>query len=148
MTKEERGWPTYLLRGRIRTSTVALILAFFLVWWLYQEYKPAPPPVQAPATEIVPPGFVPDPNYTWVPRTNVQEPRRTTTTISSPTSTTTLTTTPTESTTPSGTTTSGTTTSGSPTTAPTTTTPPPPGAPTSSPASAAPGPGPSPSPSR
>jgi cytoskeletal protein RodZ len=128
MTKEERGWPAYLLGGRIRTSTVALIVAFFLVWWLYQEYKPVPPPVQAPATEVVPPGFVPDPNYTWVPRTNVQEPRRTTTTTPSPTPTTTLTTTPTESTTPSGT-----TTSGSPTTAPTTTMPPPPGAPSSSP---------------
>ncbi len=78
MTREDRGWPTYLLGGRMRTSTLVLLVAFLLVWWLYQEYKPAPQPAQAPVTEVVPPGFVPDPNYTWVPRTNVQEPRATT----------------------------------------------------------------------
>ncbi len=40
---------------------------------------------------MVPPGFVPDPEYTWVPRTQVQEWTRTTT----PTTTTVPTTTPT-----------------------------------------------------
>lgn len=141
MTKEDRGWPVYLFGGRLRTSTLVLIVAFVLAWWLYQEYKPPPQPVQAPVTEVVPPGFVPDPNYTWVPRTNVQEPR--TTTATTPTTpTTTETTTPTETTSPTQT-----TTSGSPTTSPTTM-PAPPGAPPSTPASAVPGPGPSPSPLR
>src|SRR6202022_2520527 len=131
MTKEDRKWPVFLLGGRVRTSTVVLLVAFCLVWWLYQEYKPAPQPVQAPATEVVPPGFVPDPAYTWVPRTNVQEPRGTTTTTT-PT-TTTETTSPTSTT--SSTTTTGTTTTGTSTTSPTTTAPaaPAPGTGTSSP---------------
>jgi hypothetical protein len=133
MTKEDRKWPGYLLGGRVRTSTVVLLVAFCLVWWLYQEYKPAPQPVQTPATDVVPPGFVPDPEYTWVPRTNVQEPRRTTTTT---TPTTTETTSPTSTTSSTDTTTTGTSTTGSSTTSPTTAAPP------------APGPGPSPSPSR
>ena len=134
MTKEDRAWPTYLFGGRTRTSTLALIVAFLLTWWLYQEFKPPPQAVQAPATDVVPPGFVPDPNYTWVPRTDVRGPRTTTT----PTTTTTETTTPTETTSPTST-----TATSSPTT-----TPAPPGAPPSTPTSAVPGPGPSPSPSR
>ena len=140
MTREGRHWPAYFLGGRIRTSTVVLIVAFLAVWWLYQEYKPTPEPVQAPASEVVPPGFVPDPNYTWVPRTNVQEPTETTTTT---TPTTTETTTPTTSPSPTET-----TTSESPSTSPTTTPPPPFGVPSPSPSPAAPGPEPSPSPSR
>jgi hypothetical protein len=88
-TEVTRGWPNYLFWGRVRTSTFALIVAFFAINWLYQTYRPPPPtPVEQP-TQIVPPGFVPDPEYTWVPRTNVQERPRTTT----PTTTTTTTTT-------------------------------------------------------
>ncbi|SRX96245.1 hypothetical protein MSP7336_04522 [Mycobacterium shimoidei] len=78
-TKEgngERGWPGYLFGGRVRTSTVVLIAAFCAVWWTYDTYKPEPPP---PAPQVVPPGFVPDPNYTWVPRTRVQQPPSTVT---------------------------------------------------------------------
>ena len=30
---------------------------------------------EAPTQAVVPPGFVPDPNYTWVPRTNVRRPK-------------------------------------------------------------------------
>ena len=90
-----------------------LLVAFCLVWWLYQEYKPAPQPVQTPATDVVPPGFVPDPAYTWVPRTNVEEPRRTTTTT---TPTTTETTSPTSTTSSTDTTTTGTSTTGTSTT--------------------------------
>jgi len=144
MTKEDRKWPGYLLGGHVRTSTVVLLVAFCLVWWLYQEYKPAPQPVQTPATDVVPPGFVPDPAYTWVPRTNVEEPRSTTTTT---TPTTTEATSPTSST---DTTTTGTSATGSSTTSPTTTAPPAPapGTGPSSPTPAVPGPGPSPSPSR
>ena len=138
MTKEDRKWPGYLLGGHVRTSTVVLLVAFCLVWWLYQEYKPAPQPVQTPATDVVPPGFVPDPAYTWVPRTNVEEPRMTTTTT---TPTTTETTSPTSTTSSADTTTTGTST----TTAPPA---PAPGTGPSSPTSAVPGPGPSPSPSR
>ncbi|MGB3482484.1 MAG: hypothetical protein WBB07_09765 [Mycobacterium sp.] len=71
---DKRSWPAYLFWGRLRTSTVALIVAFFVTAWLYETYQPPPaPPVPAPGTQIVPPGFVPDPEYTWVPRTSVRE---------------------------------------------------------------------------
>lgn len=57
----------------MRTSTFVLIVAFLAVWWLYDTYRPAPPP-KPPAPQVVPPGFMPDPNYTWVPRSRVQQP--------------------------------------------------------------------------
>ncbi|MGV0875382.1 hypothetical protein [Mycolicibacterium sp. XJ879] len=82
--------PSRLLGGRLRTSTVVLIVAFAAAVWLQQTYEPAPEP-PPPSTQFVPPGFVPDPNYTWVPRTNV----RRTTEPSYPTTTTPTTTTPT-----------------------------------------------------
>jgi hypothetical protein len=86
----EKRWPAYVLGGRMRASTLVLIVAFFLTAWLYDTYKP-PPPEPAPATQTVPPGFVPDPEYTWVPRTQVQEWTRTTTpTTTTPTTTTTV----------------------------------------------------------
>lgn len=110
---DEKRWPGYVLGGRMRSSTLGLIVAFFLTSWLYETYKP-PPPEPAPATQIVPPGFVPDPEYTWVPRTNVEVPRttyptttRTTTTTTEPPTTTTTTspTDPTDTTSPTDTTT-------------------------------------------
>ena len=83
--REGRTWPTYLFGGRLRTSTLGLIVAFMAIWWLYDTYQPTPPPPgQVPAAEIVPPGFVPDPSYTWVPRSEVQ---RYTPTTATPTST-------------------------------------------------------------
>jgi hypothetical protein len=69
---EKRRPLSHLFGGRIRTSTVVLIVAFLAVWWVYDTYRPPPPKPSAP--QVVPPGFVPDPNYTWVPRTRVQEP--------------------------------------------------------------------------
>ena len=95
-TRDTRRWPGYLFGGRIRTSTVVLIIAFIGVWWLYDTYEPAPEPEQVPASDVVPPGFIPDPSYTWVPRTQVQQ-RAPLTTVPP---TTTATTTPTTSTTP------------------------------------------------
>lgn len=89
-----RGWPHYILGGRMRASTAGLIVAFIALFWVNQNYQPTPPaPAVDPAQQVVPPGFVPDPNYTWVPRTNVQtrEPEYTTTTRR-PTTTTTTTT--------------------------------------------------------
>ena len=72
--REGRGWPGFLFGGRVRTSTVALLIAFFATWWIFETYQPAPaPPEQVPANEIVPPGFIPDPAYTWAPRTDVQQ---------------------------------------------------------------------------
>ncbi|MCB0948615.1 MAG: hypothetical protein KDB44_04920 [Mycobacterium sp.] len=105
--RPDRGWPKYLPGGRLRTSTVALVLAFVALSWLHQAYQP-PTPAPAPETAVVPPGFVPDPQYTWVPRTNVRtrEPdTTTTTTTTTPTETTTTspgetTTSPGETTTP------------------------------------------------
>ncbi|SBS77140.1 conserved hypothetical protein [uncultured Mycobacterium sp.] len=138
--REGRGWPHYILWGRVRTSTAALLAAFIAVWWLYVTYQPAPPAPE-PANQVVPPGFIPDPSYTWVPRTEVRTTIRTTTTP--PTTTTTTTTETTEPTTSE--------TSPTPPTSPTTTTsvaPPPfqiPGLPTPTPTpipSPAPGQGP------
>lgn len=89
---EQRGWPQYLLWGRMRTSTAALLVAFCVSWWLYQTYQPPPAAVTDQPAQVVPPGFVPDPDYTWVPRTNVQErPRTTESSTTEPTTTTTTT---------------------------------------------------------
>jgi hypothetical protein len=83
---EERRWPQYVFGGRMRTSTVALILAFLAIWWVYDTYRPEPAP-KPQAPQVVPPGFVPDPNYTWVPRTRVEMPAPTNTFVPTPTST-------------------------------------------------------------
>jgi hypothetical protein len=101
--RTDRGWPGYIVNGRIRTSTAALVLAFFVVSWLHNTYAPTPPAPASQETQVVPPGFVPDPEYTWVPRTNVETRPRTT--YSTPTTTsTTPETTETETTSPSATT--------------------------------------------
>ena len=94
--REGRGWPGFLFGGRVRTSTLLLLIAFFATWWLFETYQPAPaPPEQVPASEVVPPGFIPDPAYTWAPRTAVQtrppSPATTTPTTTTPTTTTTMT---------------------------------------------------------
>jgi hypothetical protein len=108
--------------GRLRTSTVVLIIVFIALSWVQQEYRPAQPAPEQPGSQVVPPGFVPDPDYTWVPRTKVEAPRTTTPTETPETTETTpTTTTPTEI--PE---TTETTVPGAPT-SPTTT--PPPGAP-------------------
>ncbi|WP_372515280.1 hypothetical protein [Mycolicibacterium hodleri] len=106
---EGREWPAYLPGGRVRTSTAALIVAFCFTWWLHATYAP-PPPAASEPTQVVPPGYVPDPEYTWVPRTNVET--RPKTTYSTPRTSRTTETSTTESTTPTETT-SGT---GTPTT--------------------------------
>ncbi|MGV0779884.1 hypothetical protein [Mycolicibacterium sp. XJ775] len=95
-----RLWRSRL--GRVRTSTVVLIVAFIALSWLQQEYRPKQTAPQSPDTQVVPPGFVPDPDYTWVPRTKLQTPRSTTQTTPTETPETTETTTPTttETTTP------------------------------------------------
>ena len=74
---------SHLFGGRVRTSTVVLIVAFLALWWVYDTYRPAPAS-KPPTQQVVPPGFVPDPNYTWVPRTRVQEPTPTPTTTTPP----------------------------------------------------------------
>ena len=119
----DKRWPNHILGGRIRTSTLVLIIAFCAAWWTYDTYRPAPTPPVAP--QVVPPGFVPDPSYTWVPRTRVQPP-----TYETPTHTPTPTPTP--------------TTTPPTTTSPTTTPPPPFGPGTTTPAQ--PGPAPAPAP--
>lgn len=97
-----RKWPGYLFGGRVRTSTLALILAFVVIWWAYESYGPeVQTPDQVPAADVVPPGFIPDPAYTWVPRTDVQRtPATTTTTPTTTTSSETATTSPTTPTSP------------------------------------------------
>ncbi|MDT5146449.1 MAG: hypothetical protein QOC58_1094, partial [Mycobacterium sp.] len=52
---------SHLFGGRVRTSTFVLIVAFLAVWWVYDTYRPEP--AKPPAPQVVPPGFVPDPNY-------------------------------------------------------------------------------------
>lgn len=91
-----RRWPTHLFNGRVRTSTLLLVIAFIAVWWVYATYRVEPTPPAAP--QVVPPGYVPDPAYTWVPRTKVQQPLETSTQTPTPTPTTTE---PTEPPTPS-----------------------------------------------
>ncbi|ORA83116.1 hypothetical protein BST28_02865, partial [Mycolicibacter kumamotonensis] len=83
----KRRWPVHLFNGRIRTSTVVLIIAFVAVWWVYDTYRTEPTPPAAP--QVVPPGFIPDPAYTWVPRTRLQQPPVTITETVTPTPTTT-----------------------------------------------------------
>jgi hypothetical protein len=127
-----RSWLKAKL-GRARVSTVVLIVAFVALFWVYHNFEPRPAAPEAPPTAVVPPGFVPDPNYTWVPRTNVRRPKETLTTetttptTTSPTETTT-TTSPGETTSPTSptestptTTSPGQTTSPTPTLTPTTT---------------------------
>jgi cytoskeletal protein RodZ len=87
--------------GRMRVSTLVLIVAFVALLWVYHNFEPRPAAPETPATAVVPPGFVPDPNYTWVPRTNVRRPREPlTTTTTTPTTTSPTTTTSPETTTP------------------------------------------------
>lgn len=83
----EKIWPAYMLGGRVRTSTLVLIVAFFAVLWTYDHYRPQEAS-KPPAPQVVPPGFVPDPNYTWVPRTKVQQPQPSVTYTPTPTTTT------------------------------------------------------------
>ena len=79
----DRKWPRHVFGGRVRTSTMVLIVLFLVAWWTYDTYRPQPPAREAPAPQVVPPGFVPDPNYTWVPRSRVQQPPAETSTPSS-----------------------------------------------------------------
>jgi hypothetical protein len=76
--RDDHGWPGYIINGRIRTSTAALIVAFIAISWLHNTYAPTVSNPSAPETAVVPPGFVPDPAYTWVPRTKVNTPTETT----------------------------------------------------------------------
>jgi hypothetical protein len=118
--------------GRMRVSTIVLIVAFMALFWVYHNLEPRPAAPEAPPTAVVPPGFVPDPNYTWVPRTDVRRPKETltteTTTPTTTSSTETTTTSPGETTSPTSptestptTTSPGETTSPTPTLTPTTT---------------------------
>src|SRR5262249_23260226 len=98
--------------GRARVSTVVLAVLFLALFWVYYNVEPHREP-EAPATAVGPPGFVPAPNYTWVPRTNVVRPTEVTTTTPTTTSPTdTTTTSPSDTTTSPGETTSATTTTG------------------------------------
>ncbi|OBF29359.1 hypothetical protein A5724_25760 [Mycobacterium sp. ACS1612] len=87
--------------GRMRVSTIVLVVAFVALFWVYHNFEPQPTQPQAPPTAVVPPGFVPDPNYTWVPRTNVRRPKEPAVTTTTTTTTTPTTTSPTDTTTPS-----------------------------------------------
>src|ERR1700760_1329481 len=72
--------------GRMRVSTIVLIVAFLALFWVYHNVEPRP--TEAATTAVGPPRFVPDPHYKWVPRTNVRrpkEPETTTPTTTSPT---------------------------------------------------------------
>ncbi|MDY6996465.1 MAG: hypothetical protein SW019_07705 [Actinomycetota bacterium] len=79
--------------GRVRVSTLGLIVAFFALFWVYETYSAPLQVPEQPVDQLVPPGYVPDPDYTWVPRTNVRtreaEPTTTTPTTTSVTETTT-----------------------------------------------------------
>src|ERR1700683_2135650 len=92
--ESHRHWPEYI-GGRVRPSTLVLVLTFLSLWWVYSEYRPQEQSHDVPpSTQVVPPGFVPDPNYTWVPRSKGQEPPVPPTSTPPPTPTTTTTPTP------------------------------------------------------
>ena len=93
------SWFKARLGGRFRVSTLVLIAAFIALFWVQQAFQPEPTP-EAPVSAVVPPGFVPDPNYTWVPRTNVRRPKEPETTTPTTTSPTEATTSPGETTSP------------------------------------------------
>ncbi|WP_099021634.1 hypothetical protein [Mycolicibacterium palauense] len=81
--RPDHTWPKYLPGGRLRTSTAVLVIVFAALTWVYQTYQPPVSPT--PETQVVPPGFVPDPEYTWVPRTQVRTAPPTTTLTTTPT---------------------------------------------------------------
>ncbi|MDX1883892.1 hypothetical protein [Mycolicibacterium sp. 120270] len=83
-----KSWFTARL-GQFRVSTIVLIVVFLALFWVQQNVQPQPAPPEEPAAAVVPPGFVPDPNYTWVPRTQVRRPKEPTYTTTTPTPTTT-----------------------------------------------------------
>jgi hypothetical protein len=87
------SWFKAKLGGRFRVSTLVLIVAFIALFWVQQSFQPEQPQ-QEPVPAVVPPGFVPDPNYTWVPRTQVRRPKEADTTTTTTPTTTTETTTP------------------------------------------------------
>jgi hypothetical protein len=133
------GRPGHLFGGRVRTSTAVLVIAFIALFWVHQTFQPESTASEAPPAQVVPPGFVPDPDYTWVPRTNVREQPRTTTSTPTPTTSPTETTTSPTTTSPTSPTTTVIDPDGPGPLAPQTVTPPP------MPATTAPGgPGPAP----
>src|SRR5262249_53897824 len=74
---QEQRWPRYVFGGRARTSTVVLIVVLVLVAWVYNVYRPQPASHNGPgSTQVVPPGFVPDPTYRGVPRDRVTQPQQ------------------------------------------------------------------------
>jgi hypothetical protein len=94
--REGKTWPGYVFGGRLRTSTLVLVIAFSGFGWMFHNWEPSTSvPQQVPASEVVPPGFIPDPAYTWAPRTDVQPRNPVTTTTTTPTTPTSPTTTPT-----------------------------------------------------
>lgn len=87
----ERRWHRRVFGGRIRASTLALIVAFLAVWWVYSSYHTPATSGGEPANQVVPPGFVPDPNYPWVQRGRVDQPPTTVTVTSTVTTPSTVT---------------------------------------------------------
>jgi hypothetical protein len=101
---EEKRWPKYVFRGRLRTSTLALLVAFIALLWIQAHEQTGTS--SSKTTTVAPPpppgytfdnrsggnrGYVPDPksDYTLVPRTQLQPPSTTappppTTTTTSP----------------------------------------------------------------
>ena len=75
--------------GHFRASTLVLLVAFLALFWVYHNFDHQPAATEAPTPAVVPPGFVPDPNYTWVPRTNVRRPKEPVYTTTTPPTTTT-----------------------------------------------------------
>ena len=43
--------------GRMRASTLVLIVAFLSLFWVYHNFEPQATPAEAPTTAVVPPGF-------------------------------------------------------------------------------------------
>ena len=66
-----KRWPKKL--GRVRTSTVVLIVAFFALAWVQNTYRPHPEQESPVPVQPAPSGMVP----AWIPQTQVYQPPRT-----------------------------------------------------------------------
>ena len=68
--REDRSWPGYLFGGRLRTSTAALLIVSSGSGGCMTPTSLSPAAAAGAGQRCGSAGFIPDPSYTWVPRTD------------------------------------------------------------------------------